>query len=98
MLWPGLSLLVSSSEVFVDIVYFYCLIICVCLRYSHHIDLIFLLEYLSVIQVVGDRNGAVFGGLVEAPLRATNKKKYQVELEPHISMDLSLQNCLNKSY
>ncbi|KAG5529457.1 hypothetical protein RHGRI_029998 [Rhododendron griersonianum] len=27
--------------------------------------------------VVGDRKGAVFGGLVEAPLRATNKRKYQ---------------------
>ncbi|KDP46837.1 hypothetical protein JCGZ_24046 [Jatropha curcas] len=27
--------------------------------------------------VVGDRKGAVFGGLVEAPLRPTNKRKYQ---------------------
>ncbi|KAF4370592.1 hypothetical protein F8388_020178 [Cannabis sativa] len=27
--------------------------------------------------VVGDRKGAVFGGLVEAPLNPTNKKKYQ---------------------
>ncbi|XP_050208547.1 uncharacterized protein LOC126657807 [Mercurialis annua] len=27
--------------------------------------------------VVGDRKGAVFGGLVEAPLRPMNKKKYQ---------------------
>lgn len=27
--------------------------------------------------VVGDNKGAVFGGLVEAPLRATNKRKYQ---------------------
>ncbi|KAF8411473.1 hypothetical protein HHK36_004024 [Tetracentron sinense] len=27
--------------------------------------------------VVGDRKGAVFGGLVEAPLRATSKRKYQ---------------------
>uniref|UniRef100_A0A2N9GMK7 Oxidation resistance protein 1 n=1 Tax=Fagus sylvatica TaxID=28930 RepID=A0A2N9GMK7_FAGSY len=27
--------------------------------------------------VVGDRRGAVFGGLVEAPLRPTNKRKYQ---------------------
>ncbi|KAJ9670079.1 hypothetical protein PVL29_026561 [Vitis rotundifolia] len=27
--------------------------------------------------VVGDRKGAVFGGLVEAPLRPNNKKKYQ---------------------
>ncbi|XP_027337753.1 TLD domain-containing protein 2 [Abrus precatorius] len=27
--------------------------------------------------VVGDRKGAVFGGLVEAPLRSSNKKKYQ---------------------
>ncbi|KAI3451149.1 hypothetical protein Pfo_007814 [Paulownia fortunei] len=27
--------------------------------------------------VVGDRNGAVFGGLVEAPLRPTNKRRYQ---------------------
>ncbi|GFY91366.1 TLD-domain containing nucleolar protein [Actinidia rufa] len=30
--------------------------------------------------VVGDRKGAVFGGLVEAPLRPTNKRKYQVLL------------------
>jgi len=29
-------------------------------------------------QVVGDRKGAVFGGLVEAPLRPSNKRKYQV--------------------
>ncbi|GAV77143.1 TLD domain-containing protein [Cephalotus follicularis] len=27
--------------------------------------------------VVGDRTGVVFGGLVEAPLRPTNKRKYQ---------------------
>ncbi|XP_014505941.1 TLD domain-containing protein 2 isoform X1 [Vigna radiata var. radiata] len=27
--------------------------------------------------VVGDRKGAVFGGVVEAPLRPSNKKKYQ---------------------
>ncbi|OUZ99316.1 TLDc [Macleaya cordata] len=27
--------------------------------------------------VVGDQRGAIFGGLVEAPLRATNKRKYQ---------------------
>ncbi|KAG8383523.1 hypothetical protein BUALT_Bualt04G0022400 [Buddleja alternifolia] len=27
--------------------------------------------------VVGDRNGAIFGGLVEAPLRSTNKRRYQ---------------------
>ncbi|KAM7513622.1 hypothetical protein LguiA_003205 [Lonicera macranthoides] len=27
--------------------------------------------------VVGDRKGAVFGGLVEAPLKPTNKKRYQ---------------------
>ncbi|KAL0448755.1 UNVERIFIED_CONTAM: hypothetical protein Slati_1431900 [Sesamum latifolium] len=27
--------------------------------------------------VVGDRNGAVFGGLVEAPLRPTNRRRYQ---------------------
>ncbi|EXB29440.1 hypothetical protein L484_022111 [Morus notabilis] len=31
--------------------------------------------------VVGDRKGAVFGGLIEAPLRPTNKKKYQVLLK-----------------
>ncbi|KAK4773777.1 hypothetical protein SAY87_028796 [Trapa incisa] len=28
-------------------------------------------------QVVGDQKGAIFGGLVEAPLQPTNKKKYQ---------------------
>jgi hypothetical protein len=28
--------------------------------------------------VVGDRNGTVFGGLVESPLQPTNAKKYQV--------------------
>lgn len=27
--------------------------------------------------VVGDRKGAIFGGLVEAPLRPTNKRRYQ---------------------
>uniref|UniRef100_A0A2P2K5V6 Oxidation resistance protein 1 n=1 Tax=Rhizophora mucronata TaxID=61149 RepID=A0A2P2K5V6_RHIMU len=35
-----------------------------------------LLPGLSLL-VVGDRKGAVFGGLVEAPLRPTNKRKYQ---------------------
>lgn len=34
----------------------------------------------NFFQVVGDRKGAVFGGLVEAPLRPTNKRKYQVLL------------------
>jgi hypothetical protein len=29
-------------------------------------------------KIVGDKKGAVFGGLVEAPLQPTNKKKYQV--------------------
>lgn len=29
-------------------------------------------------QVVGDRKGAVFGGLVEAPLKPSTKKRYQV--------------------
>ncbi|CAA0838144.1 TLD-domain containing nucleolar protein [Striga hermonthica] len=27
--------------------------------------------------VVGDRNGAIFGGLVEAPLRPSSKRRYQ---------------------
>jgi len=36
------------------------------------------LTMLIFFQVVGDRKGAVFGGLVEAPLRPTNKK-YQVD-------------------
>lgn len=36
---------------------------------------------LIFFQVVGDRKGAVFGGLVEAPLRPTSKKKYQVLLK-----------------
>lgn len=41
-----------------------------------------LLILMSIFfQVVGDRKGAVFGGLVEAPLRPTNKKKYQVLLK-----------------
>ena len=31
-------------------------------------------------QVVGDTKGAVFGGLVEAPLRPSTKKRYQVFL------------------
>ncbi|CAK9174957.1 unnamed protein product [Ilex paraguariensis] len=31
----------------------------------------------QILQVVGDRKGAVFGGLVEAPLQATNKRRYQ---------------------
>lgn len=36
-----------------------------------------LIMVLIFFQVVGDRKGAVFGGLVEAPLKPTNKK-YQV--------------------
>lgn len=39
-----------------------------------------LLYFFIFSQVVGDRKGAVFGGLVEAPLRPTNKK-YQVLLK-----------------
>ncbi|KAM3709726.1 hypothetical protein ACB094_02G194500 [Castanea mollissima] len=31
----------------------------------------------SSLLVVGDRRGAVFGGMVEAPLRPTDKRKYQ---------------------
>ncbi|KAH7520599.1 hypothetical protein FEM48_Zijuj08G0162100 [Ziziphus jujuba var. spinosa] len=37
--------------------------------------------------VVGDRKGAVFGGLVEAPLRPTNKKKYQGTNETFVFTD-----------
>ena len=37
-------------------------------------------------QAVGDRKGAVFGGLVEAPLRPTNKK-YQVYTNLLIHID-----------
>jgi hypothetical protein len=37
-------------------------------------------------QAVGDRKGAVFGGLVEAPLRPTNKK-YQVDTNLLIHID-----------
>lgn len=33
---------------------------------------------LIFLKVVGDRKGAVFGGLVEAPLRPTSERKYQV--------------------
>lgn len=39
------------------------------------------LTVLIFFQVVGDRTGAVFGGLVEAPLRPINKRKYQVVLK-----------------
>jgi len=38
-----------------------------------------------LFQVVGDRKGAVFGGVVEAPLRPSNKRKYQVHHSPLIS-------------
>jgi hypothetical protein len=30
------------------------------------------------LQVVGDKKGTVFGGLVEAPLQPSSSKKYQV--------------------
>lgn len=31
-----------------------------------------------MLQVVGDKEGTVFGGLVEAPLQPSSSKKYQV--------------------
>jgi membrane protease YdiL (CAAX protease family) len=34
--------------------------------------------FFKIKQIVGDKKGAVFGGLVEAPLQPTDKKKYQV--------------------
>lgn len=37
--------------------------------------------------VVGDRKGAVFGGLIEAPLRPSNKKKYQGTNETFVFTD-----------
>lgn len=37
-----------------------------------------LMDLRMLAQVVGDRKGAVFGSLVEAPLRPNNKRKYQV--------------------
>ncbi|XP_020531414.1 oxidation resistance protein 1 isoform X3 [Amborella trichopoda] len=39
--------------------------------------------------VVGDRKGAVFGGLVEAPLRPTNKRKYQGTTNAFVFSDVS---------
>ncbi|KAL8047160.1 hypothetical protein ABFX02_08G221200 [Erythranthe guttata] len=41
--------------------------------------------------VVGDRNGAVFGGLVEAPLRPTNKRRYQGTNDSFVFTDTSSQ-------
>jgi hypothetical protein len=32
----------------------------------------------AMLQVVGDKKGTVFGGLVEAPLQPSSSKKYQV--------------------
>lgn len=56
----------------------------VCLHvHSWHIRwLLYGVSYTAIfhIQVVGDRKGAIFGGLVEAPLRPTNNR-YQVMLE-----------------
>ncbi|XP_042457996.1 TLD domain-containing protein 2-like isoform X1 [Zingiber officinale] len=39
--------------------------------------------------VVGDRRGAVFGGLVEAPLQPTNRRKYQGTSSSFVFTDLS---------
>lgn len=39
--------------------------------------------------VVGDRNGAVFGGLVEAPLRPTNKRRYQGNKDSFVFTNIS---------
>lgn len=35
-------------------------------------------DILACVQVTGDTKGAVFGGLLSAPLKPTPKKKYQV--------------------
>ncbi|CAA0838149.1 TLD-domain containing nucleolar protein [Striga hermonthica] len=37
--------------------------------------------------VVGDRNGAIFGGLVDAPLRPSSKRRYQYTY-PNLDLDL----------
>lgn len=50
--------------------------ICIILSFNQGLVLNVLLDIL--FQVVGDQKGAVFGGLVEAPLRPSNKRKYQV--------------------
>ncbi|KAJ4756777.1 Oxidation resistance protein 1 [Rhynchospora pubera] len=39
--------------------------------------------------IVGDKKGAVFGGLVEAPLQPTNKKKYQGTNSSFVFADLA---------
>lgn len=54
------------------------------------------LIFLSIFfQVVGDRKGAVFGGLVEAPLRPTNKKKYQVLLKTYKFHSVIIFFCIS---
>ncbi|KAI5669886.1 hypothetical protein M9H77_19739 [Catharanthus roseus] len=39
--------------------------------------------------VVGDRKGAVFGGMVEAPLRPTNKRRYQGNKDSFVFTNIS---------
>lgn len=41
----------------------------------------------SFVQVVGDQKGAVFGGLVEAPLQPTNRKYQVVEDRSRTALD-----------
>ncbi|KAF5960510.1 hypothetical protein HYC85_001719 [Camellia sinensis] len=50
------------------------------------------------VYVVGDRKGAVFGGLVEAPLRPTSKRKYE-DLFPIFSdSTMDLEQGTNNSF
>lgn len=37
-----------------------------------------LVTVLIFVQITGDKQGAVFGGLLECPLKPTAKRKYQV--------------------
>ncbi|XP_031478196.1 uncharacterized protein LOC116249163 isoform X1 [Nymphaea colorata] len=43
----------------------------------------------SYLLVVGDRKGAVFGGLIEAPLRPTSRRKYQGTSNSFVFTDIS---------
>ncbi|KAL6575969.1 hypothetical protein OROHE_000440 [Orobanche hederae] len=75
MIWPGLSLLDAAlrRRRYLQVErreYFSCdLVTQKCRAYGPRTK--------KAIKVVGDRNGAVFGGLVEAPLKPTSKRRYQ---------------------
>lgn len=49
------------------------------------------LTFSRISQVSGDKQGAVFGGLLDGPLKPTAKRKYQVN--PYVVTEHNIYYC-----